>query len=61
MMQDLGDVNEDGDINIIDAQQIAQYSIGLDTPNAPNLGNPIAGGCGAPAPSRAENSAGNNG
>lgn len=33
----LGDVIIDGNINIIDAQQAARYSIGLETPNAPYI------------------------
>jgi hypothetical protein len=33
----LGDVTDDGVVNIIDAQQLARYSIGLPTPNAPNI------------------------
>lgn len=33
----LGDVNDDQAVNIIDAQQVARYSIGLATPNAPKM------------------------
>lgn len=33
----LGDVTDDGVVNIIDAQQCARHSIGLDTPNAPRM------------------------
>ena len=33
----LGDVNDDGIINIVDAQQVARHSVGLDTPNAPMM------------------------
>lgn len=31
----LGDATDDGIINIVDAQQVARYAIGLATPNAP--------------------------
>ena len=33
----LGDVNMDGVVNIIDAQQVARHSVGLPTPNAPKM------------------------
>jgi hypothetical protein len=33
----LGDVNDDGAVNIIDAQQVARHAVGLPTPGAPKL------------------------
>ncbi|UCG89160.1 MAG: hypothetical protein JSW71_11725, partial [Gemmatimonadota bacterium] len=40
-----GDVNGDGATNIIDAQQIARFSVGLPTPGAPSIGSVMSGGC----------------
>jgi subtilisin family serine protease len=33
----LGDVTDNGSVDIIDAQQVARHSVGLDTPNAPKM------------------------
>jgi hypothetical protein len=33
----LGDVTDNGSVDIIDAQQVARHSVGLDAPNAPKM------------------------